>query len=146
MLTRWRSRVASRSSSPTTYTLKIHTAPILHAPSTIVAPSSEFPLALVVAPPGIYRRRAILIQPGEDIPIGRLYRTHPGGQCKALTARKSIRPLPSHCLALRIDAGIGMEVDVGVDVEDEVEVEVESSDRGTIEVGVDMVVGIDIRD
>nr|GFC84054.1 hypothetical protein [Tanacetum cinerariifolium] len=101
MLTRWRSRVASRSSSPTTYTLKIHTAPILHAPSAIVAPSSEFPLALVVALPGIYRRRAILIRPGEDIPIGRLYRTHPGGQCKALTARKSIRPLPSHRLALR---------------------------------------------
>nr|GEV58645.1 putative reverse transcriptase domain-containing protein [Tanacetum cinerariifolium] len=41
----WRSRVASRSSSPTTSTLKIHTAPILPAPSTIVAPSSEFPLA-----------------------------------------------------------------------------------------------------
>nr|GFA17555.1 hypothetical protein [Tanacetum cinerariifolium] len=37
----------------------------------------------------------------EDIPIGRLYRTHPGGLCKALTARKSVRPLPSHCLALR---------------------------------------------
>nr|GFA70739.1 hypothetical protein [Tanacetum cinerariifolium] len=33
-----------------------------------------------------------------------------------------------------------------VDVEDEVEDEVESSDRGTIKVGVDMVVGIDIRD
>ncbi|GJU28057.1 putative reverse transcriptase domain-containing protein [Tanacetum coccineum] len=41
-----------------------------------------------------------------------------------------------------IDAGIGMEVDVRFDVEDEVE----SSDRGTIEVGVDMVVGIDILD
>ncbi|GJZ43080.1 hypothetical protein Tco_0590335 [Tanacetum coccineum] len=41
-----------------------------------------------------------------------------------------------------IDAGIEMEVDVGVDVEDEVE----SSDRGTIEVGVDVVVGIDIYD
>ncbi|GJT72361.1 hypothetical protein Tco_1031647 [Tanacetum coccineum] len=45
-----------------------------------------------------------------------------------------------------IDAGIGMEVDVGVDVEDEVEDEVESSDRGTMEVGVDVVVGIDILD
>ncbi|GJU23445.1 hypothetical protein Tco_1156787 [Tanacetum coccineum] len=45
-----------------------------------------------------------------------------------------------------IDAGIGMEVDVGVDVEDEVEDEVESSDRRTIEVGVDVVVGIDIPD
>nr|GEY15711.1 putative reverse transcriptase domain-containing protein [Tanacetum cinerariifolium] len=45
-----------------------------------------------------------------------------------------------------INACIGMEVDVRVDVEDEVEDEVESSDRGTIEVGVDMVDGIDIRD
>ncbi|GJZ53251.1 hypothetical protein Tco_0608136 [Tanacetum coccineum] len=27
--------------------------------------------------------------------------THPGGPCKALTARKSVRPLPSHRLALR---------------------------------------------
>ncbi|GJQ90176.1 hypothetical protein Tco_0001315 [Tanacetum coccineum] len=36
-----------------------------------------------------------------DIPIGRLYRTHPGGPCRALTARKSVRPLSSHYLALR---------------------------------------------
>ncbi|GJY78726.1 hypothetical protein Tco_0484527 [Tanacetum coccineum] len=60
MLTRWRSRVASRSSSPTTSTPEIPTAPILPAPSAIVTPSS-----------------------------------------KALTARKSVRPLPSHRLALR---------------------------------------------
>ncbi|GKA82468.1 reverse transcriptase domain-containing protein [Tanacetum coccineum] len=43
-----------------------------------------------------------------------------------------------------VNAGIGMNVDVGVDVEDEVEDEVESSDRGTIEDGVDVVAGIDI--
>nr|GEU97099.1 putative reverse transcriptase domain-containing protein [Tanacetum cinerariifolium] len=78
MLTRWRSRVALRSSSPTTSILEIPTAPILPAPFTIVAPSSE-----------------------EDIPIGQLYRTHPGGPCRELTARKLIRPLPSHHLALR---------------------------------------------
>ncbi|GKE64005.1 hypothetical protein Tco_1518166 [Tanacetum coccineum] len=60
MLTRWRSKVASRSSSPTTSTPKIPTAPILPTPPVIVAPSSE-----------------------------------------ALTARKSVRPLPSHRLALR---------------------------------------------
>ncbi|GKC59389.1 hypothetical protein Tco_1086987 [Tanacetum coccineum] len=41
-----------------------------------------------------------------------------------------------------VDAGIDMEVDVGVDVEDEVE----SSDRGTMEVGVDVVARIDIPD
>ncbi|GKB33106.1 hypothetical protein Tco_0872507 [Tanacetum coccineum] len=101
MLTGWRSRVASLSSSPTTFILEIPTAPILPAPSAIVAPSSKFPLASVVAPPGIRRRRAILIRPEEDIPIGRLYRTHPGGPCRALTVRKSVRPLHSHHLTLR---------------------------------------------
>ncbi|GKD75218.1 hypothetical protein Tco_1333500, partial [Tanacetum coccineum] len=45
-----------------------------------------------------------------------------------------------------VDAGIGMEVDVRVDVEDEVEDEVGSSDRGTMEVVVDVVAGIDILD
>ncbi|GKF32126.1 hypothetical protein Tco_0101924 [Tanacetum coccineum] len=45
-----------------------------------------------------------------------------------------------------VDACIGMEVDVGVDVEDEVEDEVKSSDRGTMEVGVDVVAEIDIPD
>ncbi|GKE40077.1 putative reverse transcriptase domain-containing protein, partial [Tanacetum coccineum] len=45
-----------------------------------------------------------------------------------------------------VDAGIDMEVDVGVDVEDEVEDMVESSDRGTMEVGVDVVSRIDIPD
>ncbi|GKD86515.1 hypothetical protein Tco_1357669 [Tanacetum coccineum] len=83
MLTRWRSRVASRSSLPTTSTPEIHTASILPAPYAIVAPSSEFPLAPV------------------DIPIDQLYRTHPGGPCRALTARKLVRPLLSHRLALR---------------------------------------------
>ncbi|GKC35672.1 hypothetical protein Tco_1048056 [Tanacetum coccineum] len=96
-----RIRVASRSSSPTTSTPEIPTASILPAPSAIVAPSSEFPLALIVSPLGIRQRRAIIIRPEEDIPIGRLYRTHVGGPCRALTARKSVRPLPSHRLALR---------------------------------------------
>nr|GEU48314.1 reverse transcriptase domain-containing protein [Tanacetum cinerariifolium] len=45
-----------------------------------------------------------------------------------------------------VDAGIDMEVDIRVDVEDKVEDEVESSDRGTIEVGVDVAAGIDILD
>nr|GEX93235.1 hypothetical protein [Tanacetum cinerariifolium] len=71
MLTTWRSIVTSRSSSPTTSTPEIPTAPILPAPSTV------------------------------DILIGRLYRTHHGGPCKALTARKSVKSLPSHHLALR---------------------------------------------
>ncbi|GKC79051.1 putative reverse transcriptase domain-containing protein [Tanacetum coccineum] len=81
MLTRWRSRVASRSSSPTTSTPKIPIAPIPPAPYAVIAPSTD-----IISP---------------DIPIGRLYRTHPGGPCRALTMRKSVRPLPSHRLALR---------------------------------------------
>nr|GEY01478.1 hypothetical protein [Tanacetum cinerariifolium] len=72
MLTRWRSRVASRSSSPTTSIPEIPTAPILPAPSAIFAPSSEFPLTPVVAPPGI-----------------------------SLIVRNLVRPLPSHRLTLR---------------------------------------------
>ncbi|GJY08864.1 putative reverse transcriptase domain-containing protein [Tanacetum coccineum] len=231
--------IPERHVSPTTSIPKIPTAPILPAPSVVVAPSSEYPLAPVVAPPGIHRRRAILIRPGEDIPIGQLYHTHPGGPRKALTARKSVRPLSSHRLALRfvhrslartprcseaylrwrsaplstmylpitfessagdsssessagpsrkrcrdsispedsveedintdvledikadataikvvvdrdvearVDAGIDMEVDVRVGVDDEVEDKVKSSDRGTMEVGVDLAAGIDIPD
>nr|GEU46221.1 hypothetical protein [Tanacetum cinerariifolium] len=67
MLTRWRSRVALRSSSPTTSTPENPNVPILPAPSAIAAPSSEFLLAPVVAPSKIRRRRAILIRPEEDI-------------------------------------------------------------------------------
>ncbi|GKD10961.1 hypothetical protein Tco_1190646, partial [Tanacetum coccineum] len=36
-----------------------------------------------------------------DIPAGRLYRTHLGGPCRALTAKNSVRPLLSHHLASR---------------------------------------------
>ncbi|GJW65748.1 reverse transcriptase domain-containing protein [Tanacetum coccineum] len=45
-----------------------------------------------------------------------------------------------------IDADIDMEVNVGVDVEEEVVYEVESSNRGTMMVGVDVVIGINIPD
>ncbi|GKA59457.1 hypothetical protein Tco_0758770 [Tanacetum coccineum] len=60
--------------SLTTSTPEILTAPILPTPSAIVAPSFEFPLAPVVAPPRI--RRAILIRPEEDIPIALSYTSH----------------------------------------------------------------------
>ncbi|GJY89922.1 hypothetical protein Tco_0505118, partial [Tanacetum coccineum] len=51
-IARWRSRVTARPSS-----------------------SSKFPIALVIAPPKIRRRSAILIRPGEAIPFVRPYRT-----------------------------------------------------------------------
>ncbi|GJR73102.1 hypothetical protein Tco_0085467 [Tanacetum coccineum] len=75
---RWRSRVTARPSS-----------------------SSEFPIALVTAPPRIRRRSAILIRPGEAIPFGRPYRTHLNGPRKLLTARKRVGPLPARRLAWR---------------------------------------------
>ncbi|GKE81698.1 hypothetical protein Tco_1551698 [Tanacetum coccineum] len=58
MVSRWKDRVASRPSS-------------LSGSSShdIFAPSSEFPISPVVAPPGIHRRPAILIRPGEAIPF-----------------------------------------------------------------------------
>nr|GEW83329.1 hypothetical protein [Tanacetum cinerariifolium] len=82
MLNRLRRSVASRSSSPTTSTPEIPTTPILPVPCSVVAPSPD-----IISP--------------EDIPIGRLYRTYPGGPCRALTVRNSVRPLPFHHLALR---------------------------------------------
>ncbi|GKC99694.1 hypothetical protein Tco_1169969 [Tanacetum coccineum] len=84
MVARWRSRVTSRpyspsgSSSPTAFTLEIPTAPIIPAPPTIVAPSTDI-ISPIVAPPGFHRRRVVLIRPGQ----------------------KSVGPLPSHRLALR---------------------------------------------
>ncbi|GKF86491.1 hypothetical protein Tco_0254318, partial [Tanacetum coccineum] len=42
-----------------------------------LAPLLEFPLAPVVAPPGIRRRSATLIRLGEAILFGQPYRTHP---------------------------------------------------------------------
>nr|GEU66507.1 putative reverse transcriptase domain-containing protein [Tanacetum cinerariifolium] len=68
MISRWRDKVAYRPSSPSG-----------SSSHDTLAPSSEFPLAPVVAPPGIHRRPTILIQPNEAIPFGRPYRTHPNG-------------------------------------------------------------------
>nr|GEX70083.1 reverse transcriptase domain-containing protein [Tanacetum cinerariifolium] len=90
MVSRWRDRVASRPS-------------LLSGSSSydILAQLSEFPLAPVVAPPGIRRRPAILIRPGEAIPFGRPYRTHPNRPCKLLTTRKRVGPFPSRILSWR---------------------------------------------
>nr|GEU31663.1 putative reverse transcriptase domain-containing protein [Tanacetum cinerariifolium] len=238
--------IPERHVSHTTSTLEIPTAPILLAPPAIVAPSSEFPLAPFIALPKIRRRRAILIRPEEDIPIGRIYRTHPGGpyhsssghsssghslsrhtspdiidadsstpqrfvhpslartpRCSEAYLRWRSAPLSTMYQSMtsessagdssskssagpsqvrdsilpediveedidtnvledieddvtvvevavdrdvedKTDACICMEVDVRINVEDEVEDEVESSDKGTIEVGVDIDTGIDI--
>nr|GFC63262.1 hypothetical protein [Tanacetum cinerariifolium] len=62
---------------------------------------SDFPIAPVIAPPETRRRAAIRIRPGEAIPLGRPYRTHPNGTRRVMTARKRVRPLPSRRLAWR---------------------------------------------
>ncbi|GKB26458.1 hypothetical protein Tco_0865859 [Tanacetum coccineum] len=243
MLTKWRSRVALRSSSPTTSTPEIPTAPILPAPSTIVTPSSEFPLATVVSPPTLPLRytshhldhftsgsssshsssdhsssghsitgHSLSVHTPPDttdadsstlprfihLLLARTLRCSEAylrWRSPAATVTSSIHAtralVPSHAdllppckrfrdsispedsveedinmdmledieadatavevaedrdVVTRVDAGIGMEVDVGVDVEDEVKDDAESSDRGNREVGVDVVVGIDIPD
>ncbi|GKF56394.1 hypothetical protein Tco_0166734, partial [Tanacetum coccineum] len=66
-----------------------------------LAPSSEFPLAPIVAPPGIRQRPAILVRLGEAIPFGRLYHTHLNRPRNLLTARKRVRPIPARRLAWR---------------------------------------------
>ncbi|GJS50676.1 hypothetical protein Tco_0624038 [Tanacetum coccineum] len=44
---------------------------------------------------------AILVRPGEAIPFGRPYRTHPNGLRKLLTVRKRVAPFPAYRLAWR---------------------------------------------
>nr|GEW24814.1 oxoglutarate/iron-dependent dioxygenase [Tanacetum cinerariifolium] len=65
MFARWRSKVASRSSSHTTSTPEIPTTPIPPAPSAIFAPSTDI-ISPIDAPPEVRRRRAILIRPGHS--------------------------------------------------------------------------------
>nr|GEV32946.1 putative reverse transcriptase domain-containing protein [Tanacetum cinerariifolium] len=242
MLTRWRSIVALRSSSPTTSIPEIPTAPILPGPSAIVAPSFEFPFAPVFTPPGIRHSLPEHTPPdttdadsstplrfvhlplartpwcGEaylclrSAPLSTMYPpTTSESSAEDSSFESSARPSRKRCrspaatvissihatsalvpscadpprkrfrdsisledsvkgdidtdeledieanatavkvtvdkdVEAKIDAGIGMDVDVGVDIEDEVEDEVESSDRGTIEVELDVVYGIDIPD
>ncbi|GKG35575.1 hypothetical protein Tco_0440729, partial [Tanacetum coccineum] len=90
MVLRWRDRVTSRPSSPSG-----------SSPHNTFAPSSEFPLSPVVAPPRIHRRLAILIRLGEAIPFGRPYRTHPNGLHNLLAARKRVGPFPTRKIAWR---------------------------------------------
>ncbi|GJT73177.1 hypothetical protein Tco_1032463 [Tanacetum coccineum] len=66
-----------------------------------LAPFLEFPLAPVVAPPGIRRRSATLVRPSEAIPFGRPYRTHLNRPRKLLTVRKRVRPIHACRLAWR---------------------------------------------
>nr|GEV59081.1 hypothetical protein [Tanacetum cinerariifolium] len=67
-------------------------------------PTQDLPHAvrwILPAPPGLPRRPAILVLPGQPIPFGRPYRTQPDRVRKMLTARKRIRVLPVCRLASR---------------------------------------------
>ncbi|GKC79478.1 hypothetical protein Tco_1130252, partial [Tanacetum coccineum] len=59
---------------------------------------------ILPAPPELPRRPAVLVLPGQLIPVGRPYRTQPNGVLKMLTAKKSVGSLPTHRLALRYSA------------------------------------------
>ncbi|GKA32077.1 hypothetical protein Tco_0718444, partial [Tanacetum coccineum] len=65
IIAQWTSRVATRSSPPS--------SPICH---------------ILPAPPGLPCRPVVLVLPGQLIPIGRPYRTQPDGVLKMLTARR----------------------------------------------------------
>nr|GFD57149.1 hypothetical protein [Tanacetum cinerariifolium] len=54
MITWWRGRAVSRSSSPTSSTLEIHTTPIPPAPSVLVALSTDI-ISHVDVPLGIHQ-------------------------------------------------------------------------------------------
>ncbi|GJV38676.1 hypothetical protein Tco_1411153 [Tanacetum coccineum] len=69
-------------------------APLLARSSSL----SDFPIAPVTAPPETRRRAAIMIRPGEAIPLGRPYCTRPNGPRRVMTARKRVRPLPARRL------------------------------------------------
>ncbi|GKA87797.1 putative reverse transcriptase domain-containing protein [Tanacetum coccineum] len=92
---RWRSRVAARSSPPSS-------PPPL--PSHDLSPTDVTPPTLrqiLPAPPRLPRRLVVLILSGQLIPLGRPYHTQPNGVRKMLTARKIVRALPSGRLASR---------------------------------------------
>ncbi|GJZ83565.1 hypothetical protein Tco_0648738 [Tanacetum coccineum] len=154
--------IPKRHVSPTTSTLEIPTAHILPAPSVVVAPSSEFLLHLALT-----TKKSVRPLPSYRLALrsASLSTMYPPTTSKSSagdsSSESSVGPsrkryieadatadevLVDRDVEAEVDAGIGMEVDVGVDVEDEVEDEVESSDRGTMEVGVDVVAGIDIPD
>ncbi|GJV77448.1 putative reverse transcriptase domain-containing protein [Tanacetum coccineum] len=118
---------------------------ICRSPTTIVTLSIHATSALVLSradlfPPRKRFRDSILPEDSveEDIDANELTNIEADARTDEVAVDKDVEA--------RVDVGIGMEVDVGVDVEDEVEDEVESSDRGTMEVGLDVVVGIDIPD
>ncbi|GJS70076.1 hypothetical protein Tco_0702917 [Tanacetum coccineum] len=74
-------------------------------PDTPPSPTHDTPFTEITAStqrsPIIPRRRVMLLAPGQPIPHGRPYRYHLNGPVHMMTARKRVRPLPTHRLAER---------------------------------------------
>ncbi|GKD74441.1 hypothetical protein Tco_1332723 [Tanacetum coccineum] len=73
-------------------------SPIHDTPPVEISPSI---CKILPASPGLPRRPAVLVLPGQSILVGRPYRTQPNRVLQMLTSRKSVGPLPTHKLALR---------------------------------------------
>ncbi|GJU26813.1 reverse transcriptase domain-containing protein [Tanacetum coccineum] len=74
-------------------------------PDTPSSPTHDTPFTEITAStqrsPTIPRRRVMLLASGQPIPHGRPYRYHLNGPVHMMTARKRVRPLPTHRLAER---------------------------------------------
>ncbi|GJR12538.1 hypothetical protein Tco_0795190 [Tanacetum coccineum] len=74
-------------------------------PDTPSSPTHDTPFTEITAStqrsPIIPRRRVMLLASGQPIPYGRPYRYHLNGPVHMMTARKRVRPLPTHRLAER---------------------------------------------
>ncbi|GJX79739.1 putative reverse transcriptase domain-containing protein [Tanacetum coccineum] len=89
---RWRSRVAALSSPPSS-----PTHDLLPLTQDLPPPVRR----ILPVPPELPRRLAVLVLPGQPIPLGRPYRTQPNRVRKMMTARKRVRALPSGRIASR---------------------------------------------
>ncbi|GJZ34586.1 putative reverse transcriptase domain-containing protein [Tanacetum coccineum] len=78
-------------------------------PDTPSSPTHDTPFTEITAStqrsPTIPHRRVMLLASGQPIPYGRPYRYHLNGPVHMMTARKRVRPLPTHRLAERHPTG-----------------------------------------
>nr|GEW97359.1 hypothetical protein [Tanacetum cinerariifolium] len=137
-------KIPERHVSPTT-TPEILTAPILPTPFAIVAPSSEFALAPGVAPPRIRRHEACLRW--RSAPLSTMYSsTTSESSAGDSSFESSAGPSRKRCRSPAATV-ISSIHDTRVLVPSRTNfLPPRKSDRGTMEVGVDMDVGIDIPD
>nr|GEX12789.1 putative reverse transcriptase domain, retroviral aspartyl protease [Tanacetum cinerariifolium] len=91
------------ATSPFLFTDSSEDSDLSEASDSSEAPPSQDPYVttLLIGGAGTRRRAAILIRPGEAIPLGRPYRTRPNGPQRVMTARKRVGPLLAHKLAWR---------------------------------------------